>query len=70
MARHPVRFLRRLVAVFTWSGRDRDMDHEMAFHLESMKREGVRSGQSEAEAERTARRRFGNVRRLKEQAPG
>jgi putative ABC transport system permease protein len=61
------RFFRRLTGLFTWDARDRDMDQEMAFHVESMTREYVRSGMSEAEAERAARRRFGSVTRLKEQ---
>jgi putative ABC transport system permease protein len=63
----PPRFLRRLIAVLTWGARDRDMDQQMAFHVESMAREYVRSGMSEADAERAARRRFGSVLRLKEQ---
>jgi len=67
MPPRPPRFLRRLVALFTWDARDHDMDQEMAFHVESMTRDSVRSGMSEADAERAVRRRFGNVRRLKEQ---
>ena len=67
MTRRPSRFLRRLIGLFTWGASDRDMDQEMAFHVESMTREFVRSGMSEAEAEREARRRFGSVLRLKEQ---
>jgi predicted permease len=42
------------------------MDQEMAFHLDALTREYVRSGMSEADAARAARRRFGNVRRHKE----
>jgi predicted permease len=61
------RFFRRLTGLFTWDARDRDMDHEMAFHVESMARDYVRSGMREAQAERAARRRFGSVTRLKEQ---
>jgi putative ABC transport system permease protein len=61
------RFLRRLIAFFTWNARDDEMNREMAFHIESMAREYVRSGMDAAEAERAARRRFGNVLRLKEQ---
>ena len=68
MGSHLARFLQRLVAFLTWSARDRDMDQEMGFHLESLKREALRSGLSDAEAEHTARRRFGNVLRIKEQA--
>lgn len=42
------------------------MDQEMAFHVESLTREYVRSGVSRADAEAAARRRFGSVIRLKE----
>ena len=46
----PPRFIRRLVALFTWSARDREMEREMRFHLESMTEEYVRAGMTEAEA--------------------
>ena len=42
------------------------MDQEMAFHVESLTREYVRSGVSRADAEAAARRRFGSVLHLKE----
>jgi predicted permease len=42
------------------------MEQEMAFHLESVTADYVRSGMSQPEAEHAARRRFGNVLRLKE----
>lgn len=61
------RMLRRLVAFATWDRRDRDMDREMAFHIESLKGDLIQSGMSEAEAERAARRRFGGVLQLKEE---
>jgi hypothetical protein len=64
MPLRPPRFLRRVIALFTWNMRD--MDQEMAFHLESIRQEYVRAGMTEAEAERAARARFGNVLRLKE----
>ena len=51
----PPRFIRRLVALFTWSARDREMEREMSFHLESMAEEYVRAGMTEAEARRAAR---------------
>ena len=60
------RCLRRLFAPFTWSSRDREMDREMGFHLESLRHQYIRSGMSEEEAARAARARFGDVRRLKE----
>ena len=61
------RVVRRLVALVMWNARDRDMDREMTFHLESITREYVRSGMSEEDAALAARRRFGSVLRLKEQ---
>src|SRR5947207_1359971 len=67
MTLRPPRMFRRLIALFTWTARDHDMDQEMAFHLDALTREYVRSGMSEADAERAARRRFGSVIRLKEQ---
>jgi predicted permease len=60
------RLARVLLALFTWRNRDREMDQEMAFHLESITAHYVRSGMSRTEAEHAARRRFGNVLRLKE----
>jgi predicted permease len=60
------RFVRRLTALFTWSSRDRDMDREMAFHVESLAREYVKSGMSAEAAERAARRRFGSMLHMKE----
>ncbi|HLG55448.1 MAG TPA: ABC transporter permease [Vicinamibacterales bacterium] len=56
-----------MIALFTWGARDLEMDQEMAFHVESITRDFVRAGVSEAEAARAARRRFGSVLRLKEQ---
>ncbi len=53
--------LRRLIALFTWDARDRDMDQEMAFHVESMTRDYVRCGHERGGGERAARRRFGSV---------
>lgn len=67
MTLRPGRLLRRFIARFTSSARDRDMDQEMAFHLESIGREYVQAGMSEAEADRAARARFGSVLRLKEE---
>jgi putative ABC transport system permease protein len=57
----------RVIRLFTRGARDRDMDREMAFHIESLTREYQRAGSSRAEAERAALRRFGSVTRLKEQ---
>jgi predicted permease len=60
------RLLRRILAVFRWNAQDTEMDQEMAFHIDAISREYVRSGMSEADAARAARKRFGNVRRHKE----
>jgi putative ABC transport system permease protein len=43
------------------------MDREMTFHIDALTRQYVRDGMSEAEAQRAARARFGDTRRLKEQ---
>jgi putative ABC transport system permease protein len=66
MTFHLPRFVRRLLAPLTWHARDTDMDQEMAFHLESVTAEHMRTGMSQADAERAARRRFGSVLRHKE----
>jgi predicted permease len=42
------------------------MDREMRFHVEALVREHVAAGMSEEDARRAARKRFGNVVRLKE----
>jgi predicted permease len=42
------------------------MEREMAFHVDSLTRDYARDGMSDTEAQRAARRRFGNVTRLKE----
>jgi putative ABC transport system permease protein len=60
------RFLRHIIAVFRWSAHDDEMSQEMAFHVEAMTREYIRSGMSEADAARAARKRFGSVLRHKE----
>src|SRR5690349_5175405 len=60
------RVLRRIMALFRWNAQDAEMDQEMAFHIDAMTREYVRTGMSESEAARAARKRFGNVRRHKE----
>ena len=67
MPLRPPRFVRRLLALFTWSARDRDMEREMTFHIESMTEDLVRAGMNDAEAQRVARARFGQLLKLKEQ---
>lgn len=67
MPLRPPRIVRRLLALLTWDRRDREMEQEMAFHIESIKDDLIRSGMSEAEAERSARRRFGSMLQLKEE---
>jgi predicted permease len=64
-ARAP-RLVRRILAVLRWRAQDDEMNREMAFHIEAMTREFVRSGMSEADAARAARRQFGSVLRHRE----
>jgi len=66
MALRPPRFIRRILALFRWRARDRDMEREMAFHVDSFARDYARDGLSDADAQRAARRQFGNLTRLKE----
>ena len=63
----PPRLLRRTPGVLHLVARDREMDREMAFHIESIKRDLIDSGMAEADADRAARQRFGRVRQLKEE---
>jgi putative ABC transport system permease protein len=60
------RILRRLLALFSSDARDREMTEEMAFHIDAMARELVRSGMDEADARLEARRRFGSLLKQKE----
>ncbi len=62
----PLRFLRRLIAPALRRRRDRDMDAEIAFHVESAAREYVHAGMNEADALREARRRLGRTLQIKE----
>jgi putative ABC transport system permease protein len=66
MALRPPRFIRRVLALFRWRSRDRDMEREMAFHVDSLARDYAREGLSDVDAQRAARRQFGNLTRLKE----
>jgi putative ABC transport system permease protein len=67
MALRPPRFVRRLISLVMWDQRDREMEREMTFHVESLARDLVASGISEDEARATARRRFGSMLQLKEE---
>ena len=66
MALRPPLFIRRVLALFRWRSRDRDMEREMAFHVDSLARDYARDGLSDVHAQRAARRQFGNLTRLKE----
>jgi putative ABC transport system permease protein len=66
VALRPPRFIRRVLALFRWRSRDRDMEREMAFHIDSLARDYARDGLSDVDAQRAARRQFGNLTRLKE----
>ena len=60
------RFIRRILALFTWGSRDSDMSEEMRHHLDSLAENLVRSGMTPDAAGLEARRRFGSVVRMKE----
>ena len=66
MALRPPRFIRRVLALFRWHSRDREMEREMAFHVDSLARDYARDGLSDLDAQRAARRQVGNLTRLKE----
>src|SRR5213594_4350643 len=59
-------FLRRLVALFKSGTIEQDMDKEMRLHLDLLTRDHELSGMSAQEAQRAARRQFGNVLHIKE----
>jgi putative ABC transport system permease protein len=61
------RIARRLISLVARGARDRDMDAEMAFHVESLSRQYVGAGMTQVAAEELARRRFGSILRLKEE---
>jgi putative ABC transport system permease protein len=66
MAVKTPRILRRFAALFTWNARDREMEQEMAFHIDAIKQECLAKDMSEAAAAQAARRRFGGVVQHKE----
>jgi len=61
-------FLRRVAALLRRRQLDRDLDEELAFHLAMRERDYRVEGANAEEARVRARRRFGNVTVLKEQA--
>ena len=61
------RWKKRLRAVFRQDAVDREMDEELAFHLELEIRKNEGLGMSPAEARRQAALTFGGVERYKEQ---
>src|SRR5262245_5791821 len=58
----------RVKALFGGSRLERDMGREMQLHLDFLIEEYVRSGMSPQQAQREARRRFGNVQLVKERS--
>lgn len=66
------RFLRiarqRLTAVFRRRAVEREIDRELAFHLDALIREKIAAGLSERDATREAHREFGVVGRIREQS--
>ncbi len=64
--RYVPRPLQRLVAPLIWQSHDSEMEAEMTFHIDKMTDELVQGGMNADAARAAARRRFGNLRRLKE----
>ncbi len=60
------RLFRRLRDLVDPSARDRDMQQEMQFHLDSIANEYIKSGVSDDAARLAARRRFGNQLQIKD----
>src|SRR5260221_14606832 len=58
--------LSRLLGLFRKERLERDLDDELAFHLQMEIAENLRQGMSEEAARSAAARRFGNMARLKE----
>jgi predicted permease len=63
----PLQLLRRLGAILRGTSVDRDMDDEMAFHLDMEAREAIRRGLPPEDAQRNARHAFGGVERFREE---
>jgi putative ABC transport system permease protein len=61
------RWHRRLRAVLRRDATERDLDEEMAFHLEMQTRENLRAGMAPEEARRQAALAFGGAERFKEE---
>ncbi|HEX8362329.1 MAG TPA: ABC transporter permease [Longimicrobium sp.] len=61
------RWKRRLRALFQKDAVERELDEELAFHLEMATRNHLRAGMSPAEARRQAKLEFGGVERFKEE---
>ena len=57
----------RLTASIRWRRLERDLDDELAFHLEMRQQRLIDDGVAEEDAGREARRRFGNVMAVKEE---
>ena len=60
----------RLSSLFRRAEIDRELEEEMAFHVEMKTREHVQAGMSEVEARRAAQRAFGNRTLAEEDSRG
>ncbi len=60
------RRLARLLALFRQSRLDRELEDEIAAHIELAERDALARGLTAAEARREARRRFGGIEQMKE----
>jgi hypothetical protein len=59
-------WIQRLCSSFRTKKYDKDLDSELAFHLEMRKKERVSQGATDEEARGQALERFGNLTRTKE----
>jgi putative ABC transport system permease protein len=63
----PRLLLRQLLAVFRSRRLDRELEGEMAAHLELAERDAIAAGLSPEDARRAARRDFGSIERIREE---
>lgn len=56
----------RIAGLFSWGRRERELEEEIRFHMDSQVEENLRRGMSRSDAEVAARRRFGGVAQMQE----
>ena len=56
----------RIAGLFGWRRRERELEEEIRFHIDSQVEENLRRGMSRSDAEAAARRSFGGVAQMQE----